>query len=67
MLKKYMLKKYMLFLFLIDIVDTEEGAGEGSGFSKGDEEGLVDLALGVNEDAAKEQNQASDGEDKGGY
>ena len=51
----------------IDIVDTEEGTGEGGGFSEGNEEGLVDLSLRFDEDAAKEQEQASDGEDKSCY
>ena len=54
----------VLRAFFIDVVDTEEGTGEGGGFTKGDEEGLVDLALRIDEDAAKEQDQASDGEDK---
>ena len=55
----------LLFL-LVDIVDAEEGAGEGGGFAEGYEEGFVDLTLGVDEDAAKEQDEASDGENCGG-
>ena len=58
------IRQQLLFL-LIDVVNAEEGAGEGGGFAKGDKEGFVDLSLGVNEDAAKEKNEASDGEDKG--
>ena len=54
----------LLFL-LIDIVYSEQGAGEGGGFAESHKQSLVDLALGVNEDAAKEKNEASDGEDKG--
>ena len=55
----------LLFL-LVDIVDAEEGTGEGGGFAEGYEEGFVDLTLGVDEDAAKEQDEAADGEDCGG-
>ena len=54
----------LLFL-LIDIVYSEQGAGEGGGFAESHKEGFVDLSLGVDEDAAKEKNEASDGEDKG--
>ena len=54
-----------LVFLLIDVVNAEEGAGEGGGFAESHKEGFVDLALGVDEDAAKEKNEASDGEDKG--
>ena len=54
------------FLFIV-IVNTEECAGEGAGLAEGDEEGGVDLALGVNEDSAKEKDHASDGKDGGGH
>ena len=58
---------YDLLLTLIHVVDTEEGTGEGSGFAEGYKERGVDLALWVDEDAAKEENQPSDGEDKSCY
>ena len=51
----------------IDIVYTEQCTSEGAGLTEGDEEGGVDLALGVNEDATEEENEASDGEHKGCY
>ena len=54
-----------LVFLLIDVVYSEQSAGEGRRFSKGDKQSLVDLALRVDEDAAKEKNEASDGEDKG--
>ena len=53
--------------FLIDVVDSHEGAGEGGYFAEGYEERGVDLALGVNEDSAEEHDQASKGEEEGGY
>ena len=56
-----------LFFLFVDVIDTEEGAGKGGGFAEGYKEGFVDLSLRVDEDAAEEQNQTSDGEDKGGY
>ena len=51
--------------FLVNVIYSEQGAGKGGGFAEGYKEGFVDLALGVNEDATKEKNEASDGEDKG--
>lgn len=51
----------------IDIVYTEESTGECAGLAEGDEQGGMDLALGVNEDATEEENEASDGEHKGCY
>ena len=51
----------------IDIVYTEQRTGEGTSLAEGYEEGGVDLALGVNEDATEEENEASDGEHKGCY
>ena len=54
-----------LLLALVNVVNAEECTGEGGGFAEGYKEGFVDLALGVDEDAAKEKNEASDGEDKG--
>ena len=56
----------VLRAFFIDVVDTEEGTGEGGGFTKGDEEGLVDLALRINEDTAEEEDEAADAQNCGG-
>ena len=56
-----------LFAFFVHIINAEEGAGEGGGFAEGYKEGFVDLSLRVDEDAAEEQDQTSEGEDKGGY
>ena len=58
------IRQQLLFL-LIDVVYSEQSAGKGGGFAEGYKEGFVDLALGVNEDAAKEQYQTSYREDKG--
>ena len=52
------------FLAPIVIVDAHEAAGEGHHFSEADEKGLVDLSPGVNEDAAEEHCQTSNGEDR---
>ena len=52
--------------FLINVVDAHEGAGEGGDFAEGYEEGFVDLALGVDEDAAIEHYEAADTEEGGG-
>ena len=57
---------FLLGALFVDVIDTEECAGEGAGLAEGDEEGGVDLALGVNEDSAKEKDHASDGKDGGG-
>ena len=51
----------------IDIVDAEEGTGEGGCLAEGDEKGGVNLALRVDEDSTEEKDEASDGEDKGCY
>ena len=56
-----------LFLLFIDIINSEQSAGEGGGFTEGNEEGFVDLSGRVNEDTAEEENEASDGEHKGCY
>ena len=53
-------------VLLIDIVDSEEGSGEGAGLAKSDEKGGVDLALRVNEDATEEENKASERKDGSG-
>ena len=55
-----------ILFFFIDVVDAHEGAGEGGYLAEGYEEGFVDLALGVDEDAAIEHYQAAEGEDSGG-
>ena len=54
----------LLFLF-IDIFYSKQSAGEGGCFAESHKQSLVDLSLGVNEDAAKEQYQTSYREDKG--
>ena len=51
--------------FLVNVIYSEQSAGEGGGFAESHKEGFVDLALGVDEDSAEEKNEASDGEDKG--
>ena len=58
---------YELSFSLVDVVDTKEGAGEGSGLAEGYKEGFVDLSLRVDEGSAKEQDQTSKRENKGGY
>ena len=54
-----------LVFLLVNVIYSEQCPCKGGGFAEGYKEGLVDLALGGNEDAAKEQYQTSDGEDKG--
>ena len=53
-------------VLLIYIVDSEEGSCECGGLAEGHEQGGVDLALRVDEDAAKEKNEASEGKDGSG-
>ena len=53
-------------MFVI-VIYSKQTAGEGGGFAKSNEEGLVDLSLRVDERSAKEQNQTSERENKGGY
>ena len=60
-------RNYELSFSLVDVVNTEEGAGEGGGLSEGYKEGFVDLSLRVDEGSAKEQDQTSKRENKGGY
>ena len=60
-------RNYELSFAFVNIVYPEEGAGEGSGLSEGYKEGFVDLTLRVDEGSAKEQDQTSKREDKGGY
>ena len=50
----------------INIIDTKQGAGEGAGLTEGNEEGGMDFALWVNEDATEEKDEASEGEDGSG-
>ena len=50
----------------IDIVDAEQGTGEGGCLAERHKEGCVDLALRVDEDATKEKDEASNGKDGGG-
>ena len=57
----------MLFTFFIDIVNPEESTGKGGGLAECDKEGFVNLSLRVDEDAAEEENQPTDGEDKRCY
>ncbi len=44
----------MLVLFLVDVVDAHQRAGEGSYFPERDEERFMDLAFGVDEDSAEQ-------------
>ena len=60
-------RNYELSFSLVDIINSKQCAGEGSGLSEGNEQRLVDLSLRVDEGSAKEQNQTSKREDKGGY
>ena len=60
-------RNYELSFSLVDIINSKQCAGEGSGLSKGNEQRLVDLSLRVDEGSAKEQDQTSKREDKGGY
>ena len=53
-------------MFVI-VIYSKQTAGEGSGLSEGNEQRLVDLTLRVDEGSAKEQDQTSKREDKGGY
>ena len=57
----------VLRAFFIDVVDTEEGTGEGGGFAEGYQERGVDFSLRVDEDAAEEEDEAAGRKDKGGY
>ena len=59
------MKGTKLVFLLVDIIDAEEGTGEGGGFAEGYEEGFVDLTLGVDEDTTKEEDKTANGEDGG--
>ena len=54
----------MIFYF-INIVNSEQGAGEGRCLTEGDEEGLVDLARRIDGGSPKEEDESADGEDGG--
>ena len=54
-----------LFFGAIDVIYSHQRAGEGGDFPERDEERLVDLSLGVNEDPAEQKYDASEGEDSG--
>ena len=60
-------RNYELSFSLVDVVYSKQSSGEGGGFAKSNEEGLVDLSLRIDERSAKEQNQTSKREDKSGY
>ena len=49
----------------VNIIYSEQGAGEGGEFTEGDEEGLMDLTLRVDVHAAEEENEPANGEDGG--
>ena len=51
----------MLVFLFIDVVYTEEGTCKGCNFAKANEEGLMDLALWLYEDAAEEEDKAAKG------
>ena len=57
----------MLVFLFIDIVYTEEGTCKGCNFAEANEEGLMDLALWLYEDAAEEEDKAAKGESSGSY
>ena len=60
-----MINRFMwLFFLFVNIVYSEKRTCKGSGFAEGYKQGLVDLSLRIDKDAAEEQNQASDGEDE---
>ena len=56
--------KFLGALLFVIVIYSKQTACEGGGFSEGYKERFVDLSLRVNEDAAKEEDEASDGEDK---
>ena len=45
----------------VNIIDAEEGTCKGCNFAKADEEGFMDLALWLYEDAAEEEDKAAKG------
>ena len=71
---KYKLKKIQarvkgtkLVFLLVNVVDAHQRAGEGGDFPERDEERFMDLAFGVNEDSAEEEDEAAKGQNCGSY
>ena len=58
--------KFSGALLFVIVIYSKQTTRKGRGFAEGYEEGFVDLALRVDKDAAKEQDEASDGENCGG-
>ena len=56
----------MVIPFAIGVVDAKESSGKSGSLAKCHKQRLVDLPLGIDEDAAKEQNQSSDRENRSG-
>ena len=56
----------MVIPFAIGVVDTKECSGKSGSLAKCHKQRLVDLTLRINKNAAKEQYQSSDGEDRSG-
>ena len=56
----------MVIPFAIGVIDTKERSGKGGCLAKCHKQRLVDLPLWINKNAAKEQYQSSDGEDRSG-
>ena len=50
---------FKLFFLFVNVINAEECTGKGGSFSKSHKECFVDLTLRVNEDAAKEENEAA--------
>ena len=55
----------MLVFLFVDVVDAHQRAGEGGYFPERDEERFMDLAFGVNEDSAEEEDEAAKGQNCG--
>ena len=53
----------MLVFLLVDVIDAHQRAGEGGYFPERDEERFMDLAFGVDEDSAEEEDEAAKTED----
>jgi len=56
-----------LVFLLVNVVDAHQRAGEGGYFPERDEERFMDLAFGVNEDAAEEEDETAKGQNCGSY
>ena len=59
--------KFSGALLFVIVIYSKQTTCKGGGFSEGNEEGFVDLSLRIDEDAAEEQDETSDGEDKSCY